>query len=315
MTTPASPAPAPLIDAPKRRNRLAIAIVGVIVVLAVVGSVLFATGAFSGGGKAVRIGVVGASDPQWPLFVDAAKEQGIDVEIVNFSEYPQLNPALSEGEIDLNQFQHLVYLAQYNEGAGDDLTPVGATAIYPLGLYSQKHGSVDEIPRGGTVILPNDESNLARGLLLLQREGLLTLKGGGSSVSTLDDVDQAASKVTVKTVEAALTATSLPDADAVIINNDFITDAGLTADDALAQDDPSDPKALAYVNVFASRADDATNETYVKLARIFEDTPAVIDALVANSGGTAVPLKTPQDELRSLLTTTEKAVADQKAAR
>jgi len=315
MTTPASPTPAPLIDAPKRRNRLVLALVGIVVVLAVVGSILFASGAFSGGGKAVRIGVVGASDPQWPLFVDAAKEQGIDVEIVDFTEYPQLNPALSEGEIDLNQFQHLVYLAQYNVGAGEDLTPVGATAIYPLGLYSSKHASVAEIPRGGTVILPNDESNLARGLLLLQREGLVSLQGGGSSISTLDDVDEAASKVTVKTVDAALTATSLPDADAVIVNNDFVTDAGLTSDDAIAQDDPSDPKALAYVNVFASRAEDATNETYVKLAKIFEDTPAVIDAVVENSGGTAVPLKTPQDELQSLLATTEKAVADKKAAR
>ncbi|MBF4625438.1 MetQ/NlpA family ABC transporter substrate-binding protein [Clavibacter sp. VKM Ac-2872] len=307
---------APLIDAPKRRNRLGLLIGAVVVVLAVVAAVLFATGAFSGGGsKAVKIGVVGASDPQWPLFVDAAKKEGIDVQIVDFTEYPQVNPALSEGEIDLDQFQHLVYLAQYNEGAGEDLTPIGATAIYPLGLYSSKHTSVADIPQGGTVILPNDESNLARGLLLLQREGLLTLKGGGSSVSTLDDIDQGASKVSVTTVDAALTATSLPDADAVIINNDFVTDAGLTADDAIAQDDPSDPKALAYVNVFAARAADAENETYLKLAQIFRDTPAVVDAVVENSGGTAIPLQTPADELQSLLTTTEKAVAEKKAAR
>jgi D-methionine transport system substrate-binding protein len=309
MTTPA-----PLIDAPKRRNRLGLIIVAVVVVLAIVAAVLFATGAFSGGGKAVKVGVVGASDPQWPVFVEAAKEEGIDVEVVNFSEYTQLNPALSEGEIDLNQFQHLVYLAQYNEGAGDDLTPIGATAIYPLALYSQKHASVDEIPEGGTVVVPNDESNLARSLLVLQSAGLVTLEGGGSSISTLDDVDQAASKVTVTTVDAALTATSLPDADAVIINNDFVTDAGLTADDAIAQDDPSDPNSLAYVNVFAARADDADDETYLELARIFEDTKGVTDALVENSGGTAIPLKTPADELQSILATTEKAVADQKSA-
>ena len=309
MTTPA-----PLIDAPKRRNRLGLIIGAVVVVLAVVAAVLFATGAFDRGGKAVRIGVVGASDPQWQPFVDAAKEEGIDVEVVNFSEYTQLNPALSEGEIDLNQFQHLVYLAQYNEGAGDDLTPVGATAIYPLALYSSKHASVDEIPEGGTVVVPNDESNLARSLLVLQSAGLVTLEGGGSSISTLDDIDQDASKVTVTTVDAALTATSLPDADAVIINNDFVPDAGLTSDDAIAQDDPSDPASLAYVNVFAARGDDASNETYLELARIFEDTPAVIDALVENSGGTAVPLKTPADELRSILATTEEDVAASKAA-
>ena len=118
-------------------------------------------------------------------------------------------------------------------------------------------------------MVPNDESNLARSLLVLQSAGLVTLEGGGSSISTLDDIDQDASKVTVTTVDAALTATSLPDADAVIINNDFVPDAGLTSDDAIAQDDPSDPASLAYVNVFDARGDDASNETYLELARIF----------------------------------------------
>jgi D-methionine transport system substrate-binding protein len=90
---------------------------------------------------------------------------------VNFDAYDQPNPALSAGELDLNQFQHIIYLATYNVKAGDDLVPVGATAIYPLGLYSTKYKSVADIPNGGTIAVPNDESNQARALLVLQSAG------------------------------------------------------------------------------------------------------------------------------------------------
>ncbi|PIJ49265.1 methionine ABC transporter substrate-binding protein, partial [Leucobacter sp. OLES1] len=81
--------------------------------------------------KHVKIGVVGASDPYWKTFVDAAKKEGIEVELKDFTDYNQPNPALSAGELDLNQFQHIVYLADYNVQNNDDLVPVGSTAIYP----------------------------------------------------------------------------------------------------------------------------------------------------------------------------------------
>ena len=136
----------------------------------------------------IRIGVVGASDDQWKIFQKKAEEAGFDVEIVDFTEYTQPNPALSQGQLDLNQFQHILYLAQYNVEAGDDLVPVGATAIYPLGLYSKKYQSVDEIPNGSEIAIPNDPTNLARALLVLQDAGLVTLKDGGSAFSTEADV-------------------------------------------------------------------------------------------------------------------------------
>ncbi|QEO15396.1 methionine ABC transporter substrate-binding protein [Agromyces intestinalis] len=245
----------------------------------------------------ITIGVVGASDPYWATYAEAAADAGIPVEIVDFAEYTQPNPALTEGEIDLNQFQHIVYLATYNEAAGEDLQPIGSTAIYPLGLYSTKYDSVDDIPDGETVAIPNDESNQARGLLVLQSAGLVSLKGGGSIFSTVDDIDEAKSRVKVTTLEATLTPTSLPDVAAAIINNDFIADAGLEASDAIAQDDPSDPNALPYVNIFAARADDVDNPTYQKLVEIYQDTQAVQDGVLENSGGTAVLLKTPVDDL------------------
>lgn len=260
----------------------------------------------------VKIGVVGKGDPQWPAFEEAAADAGITIEIIDFSDYAQPNPATTEGELDLNQFQHIVYLADYNVSAGEDLTPIGATAIYPLGLYSTKYESVDDIPAGETVAVPNDASNQARGLLVLQSAGLIELKSGGTIFSDLADIDEAKSKVKVTALEASLTPTSLPDLAAAIINNDFVEDAGLTFDDAIAKDDPSDPNALPYVNIFATRAEDKDNETFAKLVEIFQTDPEVQAGLIESSGGTGVSVQTPVADLVESLAKVE---ADTEAAK
>ena len=252
----------------------------------------------------VRIGVVGAGDRYWATYVEAAAAEGIEVELVDFTEYTQPNPALSAGELDLNQFQHIIYLATYNVSSADDLQPIGATAIYPLGLYSSQYDDVADIPEGATVAVPNDESNQARGLLVLQSAGLIELEDGGSIFSTVADV-LPESKVTVEALDAAFTATSLPDVAAAIINNDFVTDAGLSFDDAIATDDPSDPNAVPYVNIFAAKAADADNPTYQRLVEIFQTDQAVLDGLQEASGGTAVFVTTPASDLVASLTDVE----------
>ena len=256
-------------------------------------------------GEVVKIGVVGKGDAQWAAFEEAAADEGITVEIVDFADYAQPNPATTEGELDLNQFQHIVYLADYNVSAGEDLAPIGSTAIYPLGLYSQKYDSVEDIPEGETVAVPNDASNQARGLLVLQSAGLIELKSGGTIFSDLADIDEAKSKVKVTALEASLTPTSLPDLAAAIINNDFVEDAGLSFEDAIAQDDPSDPNALPYVNIFATRADDKDNETYLKLVEIFQTDEDVQAGLLESSGNTAVSLQTPVADLEDSLAKVE----------
>ncbi|BDV31354.1 MetQ/NlpA family ABC transporter substrate-binding protein [Microbacterium terricola] len=253
----------------------------------------------------VRIGVVNSGDPYWDTFTKEAAAEDIEVELVNFTEYAQPNPALSAGELDLNQFQHVIYLATYNVASDDDLQPIGSTAIYPLGLYSTQYDAVEDIPAGATVAVPNDESNQARGLLVLQSAGLIELTDGGSIFSTVADIDESTSKVKVEALDAAFTATSLPDVAAAIVNNDFLEDAGLTADDAIAQDDPSDPNAVPYINIFAAKAEDADNPTYLKLIEIFQNSQDVLDGVVEASGGTAVIVKTPVDELVASLTDVE----------
>ncbi|HSP75305.1 MAG TPA: MetQ/NlpA family ABC transporter substrate-binding protein [Cryobacterium sp.] len=262
--------------------------------------------------ETVKIGVVGASDPYWDVYEKAAADAGITVDIIDFAEFGQPNPALSAGELDLNQFQHIVYLAEYNVAGKQDLTPIGATAIYPLALYSTRYDKVSEIKAGDTVAVPNDASNLARALLVLQSAKLITLTDGGSIYSTLADIDTEKSKVTVTALEASLTATSLPDVAAAIINNDFVEKAGLKVEDALAQDDPSDPNALPYVNVFAARAEDKDNATYQKLVEIYQTTKAVQDGVLAVSGGSAVLVQTPVADLEASLATVEKDTAAQK---
>lgn len=299
-----------LIQAPKRRVGLVAAVVVVVVV--VVAGIVFAVTRGGDDGQTVRIGVVGASDPYWETYRRAAADAGITVEIVDFTDYAQPNPALAEGEIDLNQFQHIVYLADYNVSNNKNLTPIGATAIYPLGLYSKKYKSTEDIPAGATVAVPNDASNQARGLLVLQSAGLIKLRSGGDIFSDLADVDEAASKVKVTALDAELTATSLDDLAAAVINNDFVQRAGLSFGDAIAKDDPADPTALPYVNIFAAREQDKDNPTYKKLVEIYQNSKAVLDGVQDVSGGAAVFAKTPVADLRTSLADVEKITAKRK---
>ncbi|WP_102509587.1 MetQ/NlpA family ABC transporter substrate-binding protein [Sanguibacter massiliensis] len=247
-----------------------------------------ATGTTSGGTTPVkvRVGVVGSQDDQWPVLVEKAKAEGIEVELVNFTAYPEPNPALTQGQLDLNQFQHIQYLADYNVSADEDLVALGSTAIYPLALYSEKHTSVADIPEGGEIAVPNDPTNLNRALFVLQSAGLVQLRDGGTLSSTELDV-LPESKVKVTPVDAAQTAISLKSVDGAIINNDFIADAGLEPTDALAQDDPASVGARPYINVWAARAEDKDNPTFLKLIELAQ-TPEVEEALKTASGGTGV---------------------------
>lgn len=251
------------------------------------------------GDGTLRIGVVGAADDKWAVFTEQAEAAGLTIELVDLQDYTQANPSLSQGELDANQFQHLQFLAGYNVDADDDLTPIGATAVYPLGLYSEKHDSVEQIPAGGEVAVPNDPTNLARALLVLQDAGLVELKDGGSAVSTEADV-LPGSKVTVTPVAAEQTPIQLQSVDASIVNNDFLEDAGLSADDALFQDDPDSEAAAPYINVWVARAEDKDDPDLAKLAEI-SHSDEVVAAEQKASGGTAVIKDNSPEELQEIL--------------
>ena len=272
---------------------LAAALVAVLVVVTTSGG--------SGPGRVtVRIGTTSASSPYWATFKEIAAREGIDIETVNFSDYSQANPALAQGQLDLNLFQHLLFLANYNVSNNDTLTPVGSTYVVPLSLYSQKRATLAEIPPGGTVAIPNDPTNQARALLVLQSAGLVKLQGGGSVLSTPAEIDAAASKVRVAPIDAAQTVTALPSVDAAIVNNNYALNGGLDPSKALFGDDPGSPASEPYINIIASRAADRDNPVYQRVAQLFKDS-GVVAQVQAESRGTSVIVDRPRADLDAIL--------------
>ncbi|WP_166851025.1 MetQ/NlpA family ABC transporter substrate-binding protein [Isoptericola sp. BMS4] len=284
-----------------------------VAVTAAVAATTLALTACGGSGSAesdgtLRIGVVGASDDKWAVFQEQAEAGGLTIELVDLQDYTQANPSLSQGELDANQFQHLQFLAGYNVDADDDLTPIGATAVYPLALYSTEHDSLEQIPDGGEVAVPNDPTNLARALLVLQDAGLVELEDGGSAVSTEADV-LPSSKVTVTPVAAEQTPIQLQSVDASVVNNDFVDDAGLSPDDALFQDDPDSDAAKPYINVWVTRAEVADDPDLKKLVEI-SHSDDVVAAEQEASGDTAVIKDNSPQELQEILTGLEDDIRD-----
>jgi D-methionine transport system substrate-binding protein len=275
-----------------RRQRITwITAAAVVVVAALVVSLVLSLGGGSGGTgdpKTVSIGVTDASQPYWKTFTARAKQRlGVTVVLVNFNDYSQPNPALREKQTALNQFQHIQYLANYNVTAHDDLQPIGATAVYPLPLYSLKYASPAALPAGAKVAIPNDAINEARGLLVLQAAKLLTLRNGGTAFSSTADI--ATHKVDVVTLDASQTAGTLQSGSvaAAIVNNNYATSAGLPRSRAIFEDNPASPSAAPYVNLFVARAADKNNPLYLELAALYHD-PAVEKGVQQANGGTAV---------------------------
>jgi D-methionine transport system substrate-binding protein len=258
----------------------------------------------------VRVGVTDKAQEYWTTFTDLAADEGIDVELVNFTDYTQPNPILSSGDLELNQFQHLLYLANYNVNSDDDLQPIGSTAIYQLGLYTTKgYASPEDVPEGAEIAIPNDVVNQARALLVLQSAGLISLVDGGNAFSTPAEVDEAASKVKVVPVDANQTAVQLQSLDGAIINNNFATDAGIDPTTAIYSDLEDTDTARPYLNLWVARAEDADNPVFQQLIEIYHS-PEVTDQLVEENGGTAVVEDVPADELQSDLADLEDLVRE-----
>ncbi|MDF9717055.1 MetQ/NlpA family ABC transporter substrate-binding protein [Nocardioides sp. ChNu-99] len=307
----------PLVEKPKSRLPLVAAVVAVLLVAAAVLVFVLTRGDDEVGADGqplteVTIGVADASEEYWDTFATELEDEGIELDIQNFTDYLQPNPSLSEGAIEVNQFQHLLYLAGYNVANDDDLTPIGSTAIYPLGLYSNDYDSPEDIPDGETVVVPDDDTNQARALLMLQEAGLVELADGGSAYSTVDDVEDS-SRVEVRAVQADLTGASLPDVAAAVINNDFVENTGLTFDDAIATDDPADASAQPYVNIFVVRAEDADDETYRTLVEVYQSSEAVQEGVLDASGGTAELVEVPAEELQATLADLEEQTREANA--
>ncbi|MFI6166884.1 MetQ/NlpA family ABC transporter substrate-binding protein [Nocardia sp. NPDC051052] len=257
----------------------------------------------------VRIGTTD-KDKAWDVFEQRAKDKGITLKVTTFSDYKQPNLALAQQQIDVNLFQHLQFLGAYNVANNDTLTPIGATYIVPLGLYSKKHKTLADLPQGAEIAIPNDPTNQARALFVLQAAGLLKLSSKTNSPSPAD-IDRGASKVKVTTVDAAQTALSLASVDGSVINNTFLERSGIDPSSALYKDDPKDPAAEPYINALVTRAEDKNNPKLLQLVELWHD-PEVQQAHSEVTKGTAVEVRRNGPELEQILQRVQQSIRDGK---
>ena len=259
----------------------------------------------------IKIGTTDADKTAWHTFEEEAKNAGIKLDVVNFSDYNTPNRALSEGQIDINLFQHIKFLADYNVGSNANLVPVGSTEIVPLALYYKDHSSLDDIKQGDEVAIPNDVTNQGRAINLLKESGLVKLKDNAPSSPAPVDVDEAASKVKVVAVDAAQTATVWGDGKPAVVNNTYLDRANIDPATAVAKDDPNSKSAEPFINVFATTEEKKDTPDFTKLIEIWHSKP-VQEAVQKDSGGTSIPVNRPANELQEILKREEKELAEAK---
>ena len=220
------------------------------------------SGSSSDGDKTIK---VGASPAPHAEILNAVKDElakdGYTLEVVEYNDYILPNTALEEGQLDANYFQHVTYLNDFNEENGTHLVDAADIHFEPFGLYAGKTSSLDALPDGATVAVPNDTTNEARALLLLQQEGLIKLADGAGITATPQDVVENPKNLQIKEPEAAQLPRHLQGVDIAAINGNYALDAGLSvADDALAIEDAASDAAQIYTNVIVvpeGKQDDA----------------------------------------------------------
>ena len=205
--------------------------------------------------------VVGASSTPHAEILEAVSGElealGYELDIKIFDDYVMPNLALADGEIDANYFQHEPYLLNFNAENGTDLVSAAAIHYEPMGIYGGSKSSLDELAEGDIIAVPNDGTNEARALLLLQDQGLITLKEGidaSTETATILDIAENPQNLEIVEMEAKNIPHSLPDVAFAVINGNYALQAGLTGNDALASESADSDAAQTYANILAVRA-------------------------------------------------------------
>lgn len=197
--------------------------------------------------------------------LEAAKpilaEQGWDLQITEFQDYVQPNEVVEAGDFDANYFQHVPYLDSFNEEKGTHLVAVGNIHYEPLGIYPGTESDLNAISDGATIAVPNDTTNEARALLLLQDNGLITLKDGAGIEATVKDIAENPHNIKFTELEAAQVSRVLPEVSFAVLNGNYALEAGLNAQtDALAIETSDSEAAKTYVNVIVVKEGNENNE-------------------------------------------------------
>lgn len=229
--------------------------------------------ASSASGESVTI-KVGASITPHSEILEQAKpilaKEGVDLEIVEIEDTVTPNTGLVEGSLDANFFQHQPYLDDFNSENGTDLVSIGSVHYEPFGIYAGKTTDLAELPDGAVVAVPNNVTNEARALLLLEQEGILTLKEGVGIKATVNDIVENPKNITFKEIDPAQLVRALPDVDVAVINGNYAIEGGLSVKDALAVESDQGVAAKTYANIVVVRKEDENNEALKKLVEVLQ---------------------------------------------
>lgn len=259
-------------------------------VIAIMVSVVFLTVGCGGTKETVKEIRLGATaGPHAEVAEAVAKEagkQGLKVKVVEFSDYVTPNQALADGDLELNSYQHEPFLKNFNNEKGTDLSPIGTTILMRMGIYSDKVHDVKSVPDGAKVAIPNDPTNGGRGLVLLEKAGLIKLREGVGFKATVQDVAENPRHLQFVELEAAQLPRSLSDVDIAAITMNYVMSGGLDVEkQGIFLEDKSEPLA---VMVLAARTKDKDKPEYKKIADIFHSN--AVKAFIAEQyKGTIVP--------------------------
>ncbi|MCQ4235853.1 MetQ/NlpA family ABC transporter substrate-binding protein [Pseudomonas stutzeri] len=213
-------------------------------------------------------------------------EQGVELEIKIFTDYVQPNIQVAEKRLDANFFQHQPYLNEFNKGKGTDLVSVTGVHIEPFGAYSSKYKSLDELPDGANVVIPNDATNGGRALLLLAKAGVITLKEGAGITATPKDIADNPKHIKVRELEAATLPRVLTQVDLALINTNYALEAKLNPiEDALIIEGSDSP----YVNILVARPDNKDSAAMQKLVEVLHSQD-VLQFMAEKYAGAVVPV-------------------------
>jgi D-methionine transport system substrate-binding protein len=217
----------------------------------------------------IKVGVMAGAEAQVAeVAAKVAKEQyGLDVELVTFTDYVTPNAALDDGSVDVNAFQHKPYLDQQIADRGYTLAIAGNSFVYPIAGYSKQVSSVDEIAEGSRIAVPNDPTNLGRSLLLLEQQGLLTLRDGAGLLATVRDITENPKNISIVELDAAQLPRSLDDVALSIINTTYASSINLTPQkDGIFVEDKDSP----YVNLIVSREENLNAENVQNFVNAYQ---------------------------------------------
>lgn len=246
------------------------------------------------GNRKVTLGISGSDTTIWDYIADKAEKEGIDLEIVTFSDYVAPNIALAEGELDLNAFQTISYFDEFVAEHNIDIVPIGSTVIAPMGLYSEKYDSIDDLPEGSQIAVPNEATNMGRALLLLQEAGLIKLSDDAGLTGTADHIIENPKKLEIVPMISAQTPRAMADVAASIVNNGIAVDAGLNpTEDPIARESDT---ATPYINLIAASEENAEDEDFLKIVELYQQEDTA-DFIVEHTKGAQIPTFVTVEEL------------------